>query len=52
MHTTNEHEWITESRHFTSEGLITYERCGCGARRIVTDLVMSALTIAECDSLR
>ncbi|KAB1656269.1 hypothetical protein F8O01_10360 [Pseudoclavibacter chungangensis] len=28
------HEWLTESRHRASAGLLRYERCACGARRI------------------
>lgn len=32
-HTT--HTWRIESCHRTSEGLIAYQRCRCGARRVV-----------------
>lgn len=32
-HTT--HLWLTVSHHRTSEGLIRYERCGCGVHRVV-----------------
>lgn len=28
------HFWRTESRHATSEGVVTYQRCACGQRRI------------------
>lgn len=31
----HEHAWITESRHPTSEGVLSYVRCaGCGIRRV------------------
>lgn len=28
------HAWETESHHPTSEGVVVYQRCPCGARRI------------------
>ncbi|MBS4100426.1 hypothetical protein [Tsukamurella paurometabola] len=28
------HAWETESHHPTSEGVVVYQRCACGARRI------------------
>jgi hypothetical protein len=28
------HHWTTTSRHSTSEGPITYERCRCGQWRV------------------
>ncbi|NMD56050.1 MULTISPECIES: hypothetical protein [Tsukamurella] len=28
------HAWETESHHPTSEGIVMYQRCACGARRI------------------
>ncbi|MFJ2369611.1 hypothetical protein [Microbacterium sp. NPDC087665] len=32
---THEHAWLTESRHRTSEGILSYVRCdACGARRV------------------
>ena len=32
---THEHAWLTESRHRTSEGILSYVRCDdCGARRV------------------
>ncbi|KQY31603.1 hypothetical protein ASD42_23725 [Nocardia sp. Root136] len=31
------HTWQIESRHRTSEGLVAYQRCRCGARRVVVD---------------
>lgn len=30
------HAWETESHHPTSEGIVLYQRCACGARRITT----------------
>jgi hypothetical protein len=27
-------QWRTVSRHLTSEGLVAYQRCGCGGWRI------------------
>lgn len=31
----HEHAWLTESRHRTSEGVLSYVRCDtCGARRV------------------
>ncbi|MDP0397620.1 hypothetical protein [Tsukamurella strandjordii] len=30
------HAWQTESHHPTSEGIVLYQRCACGARRIAT----------------
>ncbi|WP_230103611.1 hypothetical protein [Microbacterium sp. Bi121] len=33
--TMHEHAWLTESRHRTSEGIVTYVRCAaCSARRV------------------
>lgn len=29
------HTWRIESCHRTSEGLVAYQRCRCGARRVV-----------------
>ncbi|MEU4321460.1 hypothetical protein AB0H20_29230 [Nocardia fluminea] len=31
------HTWQIESRHRTSEGVVAYQRCRCGARRVVVD---------------
>ncbi|WP_166443460.1 hypothetical protein [Tsukamurella sputi] len=28
------HTWETESHHPTSEGVVMYQRCACGARRM------------------
>lgn len=32
----HEHAWVTASRHATSEGIILYVRCACGAWRVDT----------------
>ncbi|MFD3509795.1 hypothetical protein [Nocardia sp. NPDC058666] len=37
MNTHSSHTWQIQSRHHTSEGLVAYQRCGCGARRVVVD---------------
>ncbi|OLL98864.1 hypothetical protein Ae406Ps2_3391 [Pseudonocardia sp. Ae406_Ps2] len=29
-----DHEWRTASRHRTSDGVVSYQRCRCGAWRI------------------
>jgi len=29
-----EHTWTTSSQHRTSQGLVSYQRCHCGLRRI------------------
>lgn len=34
MRTEHEHHWTTESAHTTSEGLVTYQHCACGRRRV------------------
>ncbi|SDQ87184.1 hypothetical protein [Tsukamurella pulmonis] len=31
---TQPHAWVTESHHPTSEGVVVYQRCSCGARKI------------------
>lgn len=31
------HQWSTASRHLTSEGLVTYQRCPCGRWRTLQD---------------
>jgi hypothetical protein len=31
------HQWTTRSQHRTSEGAISYERCGCGRWRVRRD---------------
>ncbi|MFC4127408.1 hypothetical protein [Nocardia rhizosphaerae] len=39
------HTWSIESCHRTSDGLIAYQRCPCGVRRVVTgDLDVSITT--------
>ncbi|MEQ3551020.1 hypothetical protein WIS52_11100 [Pseudonocardia nematodicida] len=30
-----DHEWETVSRHRSTDGVVGYQRCRCGARRIV-----------------
>ncbi|WP_190394581.1 hypothetical protein [Nocardiopsis deserti] len=35
MRTRHEHHWTTESDHTTSEGVVAYQRCGCGGRRVI-----------------
>ncbi|MFE3544348.1 hypothetical protein ACFXK0_15405 [Nocardia sp. NPDC059177] len=35
MNSHSTHIWRIESCHRTSEGLIAYQRCRCGARRVV-----------------
>ncbi len=35
MHTRHEHRWTTESDHTTSEGVVAYQRCACGGRRVI-----------------
>ncbi|SFN45994.1 hypothetical protein SAMN05216207_1014132 [Pseudonocardia ammonioxydans] len=34
MDTPLEHEWETASRHRSSEGVVVYQHCRCGTRRI------------------
>ncbi|MGW5318322.1 hypothetical protein [Nocardia thailandica] len=34
MNTHSSHTWRIESSHRTSEGLVVYQRCRCGARRV------------------
>ncbi|MEE2040011.1 hypothetical protein Q8791_22600 [Nocardiopsis sp. CT-R113] len=34
MVTRHEHLWSTDSDHPTSEGVVSYQRCGCGERRV------------------
>ncbi|MFD6097334.1 hypothetical protein ACFVWN_14140 [Nocardiopsis flavescens] len=34
MPTEHEHHWTTESAHSTSEGLVSYQHCACGRRRV------------------
>ena len=34
MGTPLEHEWETASRHRSSEGVVVYQHCRCGTRRI------------------
>ena len=34
MVTRHEHLWSTDSEHPTSEGVVSYQRCGCGGRRV------------------
>ncbi|MFJ9553321.1 hypothetical protein ACIRPH_05870 [Nocardiopsis sp. NPDC101807] len=34
MGTRHEHLWSTESDHTTSEGVVSYQRCACGERRV------------------
>ncbi len=34
MRTRHEHHWATESDHTTSEGVVAYQRCACGQRRV------------------
>ncbi|MDO3649729.1 hypothetical protein [Nocardia mangyaensis] len=41
-HTT--HTWRIESAHRTSEGLIAYQRCRCGARRVVVGDLGTSIT--------
>lgn len=36
MNSHNTHTWWIESCHRTSEGLVAYQRCRCGARRVTT----------------
>ncbi|NKY20767.1 hypothetical protein [Tsukamurella spumae] len=38
------HSWVTESHHPTSEGVVLYQRCSCGVRRI-------ALVAPECPTV-
>lgn len=33
------HQWSTVSRHLTSEGLVSYQRCPCGRWRMLQDAV-------------
>ncbi|MEV6062364.1 hypothetical protein [Nocardia asteroides] len=35
MNSHSSHTWWIESCHRTSEGLVAYQRCRCGARRVV-----------------
>jgi hypothetical protein len=37
----HEHSWHTASRHPTSEGMVSYQRCGCGAWQVL----VSAATV-------
>ncbi|TWJ11943.1 hypothetical protein LX16_2686 [Stackebrandtia albiflava] len=30
----HQHEWFVESAHHTSDGLVAYQRCECGHRRV------------------
>lgn len=32
-----EHVWETSSQHRTSQGVVRYQRCHCGLRRITVD---------------
>jgi hypothetical protein len=32
---TASHRWETTSSHVTSEGWVRYQRCGCGATRVL-----------------
>ncbi|WP_226354772.1 MULTISPECIES: hypothetical protein [unclassified Pseudonocardia] len=34
MSTPLDHEWETTSRHRTADGVVSYQRCRCGAWRI------------------
>lgn len=40
----HEHRWRTESTHHTSDGLVSYQRCGCGARRVAQSRPQSIAT--------
>ncbi len=31
----HQHRWQLQSRHWTSEGLVGYQRCDCGGNRVV-----------------
>ena len=44
-HTT--HSWTTHSTHDTSEGLVGYQGCRCGAHRIVAVPTHSFTPVAE-----
>ncbi|MDE3724214.1 hypothetical protein PWG71_22725 [Nocardiopsis sp. N85] len=43
MRTEHEHHWITDSAHTTSEGLVAYQHCACGGRRVT---LSPAVTVA------
>ncbi|WP_196249109.1 hypothetical protein [Rhodococcoides fascians] len=45
MHT--EHTWTTHSTHNTSEGLVGYQGCPCGAQRIVSVPTETFAPLAE-----
>lgn len=38
------HTWWIESCHRTSEGLVAYQRCRCGARRVVVGELGGSIT--------
>lgn len=48
MHTEHTaHAWTTHSTHHTSEGLVAYQGCSCGAQRIVSVPIESFAPVAE-----
>ena len=38
----NGHDWQTRSRHWTSDGIVSYQSCHCGAWRLLTGPVWLA----------
>jgi hypothetical protein len=44
------HHWHSSSSHSTSEGRVHYQRCACGAHRVIRH--GSALASIEVDSVR
>jgi len=46
--TTNvDHIWTTQSKHWTTDGMVVYQRCECGMRQV---LAGSALVVANFDT--
>ena len=43
------HSWTTRSLHDTSEGLVGYQGCHCGAQRIVSGPAQTFAPVAEVD---
>ncbi|GII66048.1 hypothetical protein Skr01_61330 [Sphaerisporangium krabiense] len=41
------HTWRTRSHHFTSEGLVRYQSCHCGAWRVLTGPAGGATVLAR-----
>jgi hypothetical protein len=44
----HEHAWRTASRHPTSDGVVSYQRCACGAWQVlVSDLTCVAARLGR-----